>query len=98
MYIEHDLLYRADVTSLPLPLAVFVVLLLDSISIILCHTSPTHTSFWSSSCQQWLTVWLSGSGGAGKAYMNECAFAGKLRSAKKRRSRCPLQPVLLECN
>ena len=43
---------------------------------------------------QRLTVWLSGSGGARKTHLNDRAFAGKPRSAKKRRSRCPLQPVL----
>jgi len=41
-----------------------------------------------------LTEWLSGSGGTGETRLNECAFAGKPRSAKKRRSRRPLQPVL----
>jgi len=39
------------------------------------------------------TEWLSGSGGTGGTRMNDCAYAGKPRSAKKRRSRCPLQPV-----
>jgi len=41
-----------------------------------------------------LTDWLSGSGGAGETSLNDCFFARKPRSAKKRHSRCPLQPVL----
>src|SRR3989304_9583639 len=38
-----------------------------------------------------LTVWLSGSGGSGETRMNDCTNSRKPRSAKKRRSRCPLQ-------
>jgi len=40
------------------------------------------------------TVWLSGSGGTGETRLNDCAFSGKPRSAKKRRSRCPLELML----
>ncbi|MDO9128844.1 MAG: hypothetical protein Q7U34_03160, partial [Anaerolineales bacterium] len=41
-----------------------------------------------------LTEWLSGSGGTGETPSQLCTISGKPRSAKKRHSRCPLQPVL----
>ena len=59
------------------------------------HTSTTQSYFLVTHCAKCKpTVWLSGSGGTGETRMNDRAISGKPRSAKKRRSRCPLQPVL----
>jgi hypothetical protein len=40
------------------------------------------------------TVWLSGSGGTGETRLNGSCLCWQAAPAMKRRSRCPLQPVL----